>query len=86
MSVEPGASGQLFLGSTWQKIKDLQAFRTDQHHYITIAIDGGVTEKNIVKLATSGVNEVVMHHGLFDTHDPVETIKRLILLLETSHL
>ena len=45
-----------------------------------------ITEKNIVKLATSGVNEVVMHHGLFDTHDPVETIKRLILLLETSHL
>ncbi len=84
MSVQPGASGQSFLPSTWAKLKDLQALRTDQAHYFTIAVDGGVTQKNIAQLAAYGVNEVAICSGIFGKHDPIKDIKELMAVIENS--
>ena len=77
MSVEPGKSGQLFLESTWQKLQDLQALRIHQGYYFTIAVDGGVSKNNIVRLADYGVNEVAVCNSIFKKNDPVKALQEL---------
>ncbi len=52
LGVAPGFSGQKFLPSTINKVKALR--KMDRK--IIIEVDGGVSDKNIVKLKKAGAN------------------------------
>lgn len=81
MSVEPGFSGQPFLQDTFNKIKELAKFRDEQGLDFSIAVDGGVNEKNIKALKEFGVDDFAIASGLFGAKNPPEQLKKLNALI-----
>lgn len=77
MSVEPGASGQPFLAGVMRKIEPLIAYRDKNKLNFTIAMDGGINEKNIGMLAEAGVQEFAIASGIFDDPNPLEKLRTL---------
>lgn len=61
MGVQPGASGQEMLSTTYDKLKDLSSrFKRTE-----LEIDGGVSLENIEKLKEAGATSFVAHHAVF---------------------
>ncbi len=83
MSVNPGFGGQSFIENTYKKVEQLK--RLIQHHQaqVIIEVDGGVSDKNIVKLAESGVNAFVAGNFIFKSENPAQTISHLKQLLNS---
>jgi ribulose-phosphate 3-epimerase len=81
MSVEPGFSGQKFIPETIEKLKLILSFREQHTNNLSICMDGGINEHNIGELAQRGVNQVAIASAIFDTADPVTTLKKLYTLL-----
>lgn len=79
MSVHPGSSGQTFIPETWQKLALLQELRVGQAHYITLAVDGGITRNHIDKLISYGVTDCALHNAIFDTENPLEALQKIVL-------
>lgn len=77
MSVEPGKSGQTFISGTLKKLERLNAFRAAHECRLTIAVDGGVNKDNIEKLNALGVNQVAISSGIFDSNNPLNSLKEL---------
>lgn len=77
MSVEPGASGQPFLEGAVAKIEPLAEFREKNGLDFTIAMDGGINEKNLKMLSDAGVQEFAIAAGIFGAQDPLEKLKEL---------
>lgn len=77
MSVEPGFAGQAFLPSVLDKIDRLVGYRQTSGLPITIAMDGGINEKNITDLARRGVNMFGVASAIFGKPDPVAALKNL---------
>jgi ribulose-phosphate 3-epimerase len=77
MSVEPGKAGQAFLPSTLNKLERINAFRAAHECRLTIAVDGGVNAKNISKIDNLGVNQIAVTSGIFNSDDPLESLKEL---------
>lgn len=81
MSVEPGFSGQPFLQNTASKIEALAEYRHTHDLQFTIAVDGGINEKNIKVLKQQGVDQFAVASGIFSAKNPVEQLKRLNQLI-----
>ena len=77
MSVEPGASGQRFLTSTYKKIKEIDEFRKENDLSFKIEVDGGVTKDNAKLLRDLGVDVLVSGSYVFKSQDREKTIKEL---------
>lgn len=77
MSVNPGKSGQKFIPATLKKLEQLNAFKAALETRLTIAVDGGVNQNNIKKLVALGVNQVAVSSGIFDSNDPLKSLKEL---------
>jgi len=77
MSVEPGFSGQKFITDTIQKIAPLAIHKQTNNLEVRIAIDGGITQENIVMLKEEGIQDFAMASALFTVDDPVESLKQL---------
>lgn len=77
MSVEPGFSGQPFLQSTISKIEALTDYRHANELQFSIAVDGGINEKNIKALNEIGVDHFAVASGIFSAKNPVEQLKKL---------
>jgi ribulose-phosphate 3-epimerase len=77
MTVNPGFGGQSFIMECYNKIAELRKMIDEGHHKVLIEVDGGVDTKNARKLVETGVNVLVAGNTVFNSKDPVETIRKL---------
>jgi len=59
MTIEPGFSGQKFIPTTLDKIKDLRKLADDAGSKLVIEIDGGITPENAPRCIDSGADVLV---------------------------
>jgi ribulose-phosphate 3-epimerase len=77
MSVNPGFGGQKFIENTYKKVEQLKNLIDYSSSKALIEVDGGVTDKNIQKLASKGVNAFVAGSFVFKSDNPSEVINNL---------
>lgn len=77
MSVNPGFGGQSFIENTYHKIEQLKKLIQLKNSKALIEIDGGVTSTNAKKLIDTGANVLVAGSYVFNSENPIETIKNL---------
>jgi len=77
MTVNPGFGGQSFIMESYNKIAELRKMIDESHHKVLIEVDGGVDTKNARRLVETGVNVLVAGNTVFNSKDPVETIRKL---------
>ena len=77
MSVEPGASGQRFIFNTYEKIKEIDKFRTENSLNFKISVDGGVSPENSKLLVQYGVDVLVSGSYVCKAQDRKKAVKDL---------
>ncbi len=77
MSVFPGFGGQKFIESTFERVTSLKSFITANKLQTLIEVDGGVSQHNMKRLKTCGVDVFVVGSVIFRTPDPTQTIAEL---------
>lgn len=77
MSVNPGFGGQKFIDNTYKKVEQLNNLIEYANADVIIEVDGGVTDKNIQKLADFGATAFVAGSFVFKSKNPTETISTL---------
>lgn len=77
MSVNPGKSGQKFLPSTYDRIKNLRKFIALHNLHVIIEVDGGVNYNIASKLSKCGVSMIVCGSYLYKSRDPKIDISNL---------
>ncbi|MGV3461276.1 MAG: ribulose-phosphate 3-epimerase [Flavobacterium sp.] len=77
MSVNPGFGGQSFIENTYDKIRKLKEIINRNEASTLIEIDGGVSDKNAVKLVEAGADVLVAGNFVFSASNPTETIASL---------
>lgn len=77
MSVEPGASGQKLLTSTYKKLKEIDDFRKENNLNFKIEVDGGVTKDNSKILAELGADMLVSGSFVYKAQDREKAIESL---------
>lgn len=80
MTVDPGFSGQEFIPGTIKKIEELAKYRKNNNLKFKIAVDGGIKENNIDKLAELGVDDFAIGSAIFKSQNPINTIEELYKL------
>ena len=80
MSVNPGFSGQELIPSTLEKIVPLKHILQTRKLEIPIAIDGGITRRNINHIHTLGVSQFGIASGIFAHDKPAQELKHLYAL------
>ncbi|MFZ0281670.1 MAG: ribulose-phosphate 3-epimerase [Bacteroidales bacterium] len=81
MTVNPGFGGQSFIKESYNKIKELRKMIDEPGYDVLIEVDGGIDTTNASELTAAGVNVLVAGTSVFSSADPVETIRRLKLLI-----
>jgi ribulose-phosphate 3-epimerase len=77
MSVNPGFGGQKFIPGAFEKIRQLNQWRSRYNGGFRIEVDGGVDLENIAELAQAGANTFVAGTSIFHTPDPREATREL---------
>jgi ribulose-phosphate 3-epimerase len=77
MSVNPGFGGQKFIPGAFEKIRQLNQWRTRYNGAFRIEVDGGVDEENVAELAQAGANTFVAGTSVFHTPDPAAATRHL---------
>ncbi|EAZ83136.1 ribulose-phosphate 3-epimerase [Algoriphagus machipongonensis] len=77
MSVNPGFGGQKFIENTYDKIARLKDLILSKGASTKIEIDGGVNIQNAPKLIEAGADVLVAGSFVFNSPQPIETIKEL---------
>ncbi|MBI2774467.1 ribulose-phosphate 3-epimerase [Candidatus Dependentiae bacterium] len=77
MSVEPGFSGQPFIQSSLERLKELVSLREIKNLHFTIAMDGGINVENLPKLFESGLQSAAIASALFCHTDRIAALKKL---------
>ena len=77
MSINPGFGGQKFEDITYNRVRKLRAMINEQGLNTRIEIDGGVTNKNIKRLADAGADAFVAGSHVFKSDNQIATIKNL---------
>ena len=79
MGVFPGFSGQKFIKSTTQRLKELRKLIDKNKSNTLIQIDGGVDLSNIKELASAGADILVSGSCIFRSENPNSMIDSLKL-------
>ncbi len=79
MGVFPGFSGQKFIKSTTQRLKELRKLIDKNKSTTLIQIDGGVDLSNIKELASAGADILVSGSCIFSSENPSSMIDSLKL-------
>lgn len=79
MSVVPGAEGQAFIESTYDKIKQL--LEAEEGSF-PIQVDGGVTDLNSKKLVECGANNLCVGSYISSSDTPFENYQKLVNLIK----
>ena len=82
MSVPPGYSGQPFMKSTIKKVDQIVSYRQTANLNLKIGMDGGINKNNIVMLKENGIDDFSIGSGIFDSDDPIKTLKELNALID----
>ncbi len=77
MSVNPGWGGQKFIESSLNKISQLKNWIIGQNLDVKIEVDGGVNQKNLEKIVQSGAEILVIGSAVYDSENPIETLKKI---------
>ncbi|GET46367.1 ribulose-phosphate 3-epimerase [Capnocytophaga felis] len=77
MSVNPGFGGQSFIENTYKKIRQTKELIAKANSKALIEVDGGVSDKNAKQLVDAGADALVAGSFVFNSENPIETIKRL---------
>lgn len=81
MSVNPGFSGQRFIGRSLEKVRQARRLIDGRNPECLIEVDGGVGESNARALVDAGADALVMGSAVFDAADPGEALRRVRALL-----
>ena len=77
MSVNPGFGGQKFIENTYSKVSRLKDLILAKGAKTQIEVDGGVNLENAPNLLAAGADVLVAGSFVFNSQDPLETIKKL---------
>lgn len=76
MSVDPGFGGQGFLPGSSEKVSKIKKLLVDNSlNRVLIEVDGGVKLHNAKEVIEAGANVLVAGSEVFNSDDPVQTIK-----------
>jgi len=75
MSVNPGAGGQKFIESTYDKIRGMRSLFGERA--VPVEIDGGVTLDNIARCRAAGASILVAGTSVYGERNPAEAIRGL---------
>jgi ribulose-phosphate 3-epimerase len=78
MSVNPGFGGQSFIPRVLDKVKRLNALRTERGVPFFIQVDGGVGMKNAADLIRAGADSLVAGNAVFKAEDPTAAARSLL--------
>ncbi len=78
LAVNPGWSGQKFIGSTPARIDRLKQMLREANRDVLIGIDGGITRNNIEQVARMGADIIVTGSAVFDGKTPLENARFMI--------
>jgi ribulose-phosphate 3-epimerase len=84
MSVNPGFGGQKFIPNAFEKIRQLNQWRSRYNAAFRIEVDGGVELENAGELAQAGANTFVAGTSIFHTPDPTEATRQLRKLVNNA--
>jgi ribulose-phosphate 3-epimerase len=77
MSVNPGFGGQTFIPSTITKVRQLKDMIESSQAHALIEVDGGVNLETGALLVEAGADALVAGNFVFNSVDPVQTIRTL---------
>ncbi len=77
MSVNPGFGGQSFIPRALDKVRRLNALRTERGVPFFIQVDGGVGLGNAADLVAAGADVLVAGNAVFKAPDPLAAIQAL---------
>jgi len=78
MSVEPGFGGQDLIPTLYRRATTVREMLASVNRSdCLVEADGGIKLDNIKAVCDSGVNVVVSGSGIFDTRDPVATMREM---------
>ncbi len=77
MSVNPGFSGQSFIPSSLEKIKETRALLDARASSAELEVDGGIKAANIKEAADAGADVFVSGSGIFSTGEYKKTISEM---------
>ncbi|MBE5735852.1 MAG: ribulose-phosphate 3-epimerase [Clostridiales bacterium] len=75
MSVEPGKSGQMFIDSSIQKIKDARALANNKN--IIVEVDGGINLDNYKQIVEAGADFLVMGNAFYKASNRQELLNTI---------
>ena len=82
MSVIPGFYGAKFIPGVLDKVGQIRALAPE----ISIGVDGGIKEANIIEVAASGVDDICVGSAIFLGADPAASYRRLQGLVDAATL
>lgn len=74
MSVNPGFSGQTFIPSVLDKMKETRKMIDEQGSVIRLAVDGGINLKTLPAVVQAGADTIVAGSAIFGSQNYKETI------------
>ena len=78
LSINPGWSGQAFLGSTPDRIRKVRQMLSSTKRDVLLGVDGGITRSNIAEVAATGVDLMVTGSAIFDGKSPEQNAKYML--------
>ena len=78
LAINPGWGGQGFIKSTVQRIADVKQMISKSGREILIAVDGGISRKNIAEVSQMGADIIVTGSAVFDGKAPLENAKFML--------
>lgn len=77
MSVNPGFGGQPFIGEIEQKVERLRRHLDRLKLNCELEVDGGIKVDNCVRVAKAGASILVAGSAVFQSRDPLGTLRRM---------
>jgi ribulose-phosphate 3-epimerase len=83
MSVNPGFSGQKFIESSVQKVRQLAEMRQKGNHKFIIEVDGGIDPQTAPVTYGAGAEYFVAGNAIFGESDRPAAVRKIIQSIET---
>lgn len=83
MSVNPGFGGQSFIEASYKKLEKLAEIRDENGYGFLIEVDGGVSLKNIQKVAQAGADVLVAGSSVFSAQNISARVEELMAKLKS---
>jgi ribulose-phosphate 3-epimerase len=77
LGVNPGFGGQPFVAEVEQKVTQLRRRLDDLQIRCELEVDGGINLQNCVRIAKAGASTLVVGSAVFQSPDPVATIREM---------